>query len=225
MNSLNTRHKKHLWKVIFLFPLIILFGCAPILLQIKPNEISQEKLNFKILGVQEDKHLVRVTIAIENKTTEPQPFTPSQAYLVTSDRRVIYSGIPQKKGYETLPPVTTTKQTGTITNEFGMTVARTEKTSTTGSSLAEQIVTLVENSKTKVWNERMEETILPSYIPPRTILQGHLWFRWTKMQAIEKRKDNFSYYYLPIPLTLHILTSEGNMKFSLTPERNKEIKY
>lgn len=206
-------------------------GCGTIHFIVKPDKISQNKFMFNVIGAQKKPYerLIRVTMSIENITDEPQPFTPSQAYLVTKERRVIYSGIPQKHGYRELTPITVTKSAGgayvTGSSPDGMAV-RTSETSVSGPSVADQIATLIQNAQAQEWNERVEESIIPSYIPPRTIIQGHLWFKYTKMQMVSRGSahDEYAVYVLPIPLTMHLITPEGDNTFTVIPEDVKEIR-
>lgn len=207
-------------------------GCGTIHLIVKPDIKSQNKVMFNVIGAQKITHgrLIRVTMSIENITDEPQPFTPSQAYLVTKERRVIYSGIPQKHGYRELTPITVTKSAGSASayvtgSSPGYIQGSMSETSVSGPSVAEQIATLIQNAQAQEWNERIEESLIPTYIPPRTIIQGHLWFKYTKMQMIRDDPNavNDEYYVLPIPLTMHLITPEGDNTFTLIPKDDRKI--
>ena len=220
--------RAYVLQVICLLVLVVFAGCGVATrLLIKPDTLEYSKeQTFKVLSAQNmGDHLIRVTVLIMNETNDPQPFTPSQAYIATEDKQVIFSGIPQKQGYRQLPPITTT--TTKIVDPTKI-VDLTVK-SESGPSLSQTIGTLVDNAKTQEWNALVEETITPCYIPPHTKLQGHLWFKWNKMQTVEVTtkyiQGNIVQIILKTPLAMHVITPNKELVFILSPEKENKIYY
>ena len=204
------------------FIVIFLTGCGGITHYIVSPDSQQyaKDLDFKVIKASATTdHLIQITVLIDNETDGPVPFTPSQAYLSTSGKKVIFSGLPQKQGYTQLPPITTT------TARIGNVAA----TATSGPSLGDVITNLVENAKTQEWNSSVEETITPCYIPAHTILQGHLWFKWTKMHTVVEERDPLSEKarrdILSTPVTLHIISPEKELLFNLALKNSVGIYY